>query len=1000
MLKGYKLRLLPVLFLVFSFVLAQSSMLTSARGEAAIQGVVMDALTGKPIPDAKVVIWDVYAYKRTVIETDAEGKYSFNVVPGNAYILYIYSDNEETEGFDYVPMKSYTFTVRTGETVNLTCYLVPGASVLLTGRIYDVRSRPARMYFVEVIDPLTGNPPIQNLKPDNFSLISSWGDSPDVKRMGLPRELVVIPAGVTVDLKVWTRSLTTRRPLRPVDIEFLVDNKGSHYHLSQGEAVEADLSWYSLRETIKIVRAYWDETWENLGNMESMGFYLGDLKGVMRSVRREIEAAEELWTQGKFLEAFNTLIEPYWVITVKVVYETSRMWMVAESSAVFMPLFPAFFAITMGFFLFEDTKKKMLSSCVFYMASFALLYYVYPGFQVVEKSRLLLISSSVFISVLFTVFGLPRMIKEPDVPSAYPLRAVLSVVFSMSKRNIKRRLSRGILTITSLAILVLAFTAFTSFGKALGILTEPVTGFHPPSSGILIKNLPLPWEEGIEEPYIRIVPEEVDTYREHPNVVLVSPLVWASAPEPDQPIGSLRIRDQEFEVFGILGIDPSLEVKVTNIGQTVISGNISDLESPGGVLISQEAADQLGVEVGDTLPFYLRSSGLYKNLTVVGIIDSASLSSVIDINGESILPFRKVTREGRVTYARVEASKVIILNWTALLEKGQPLADMSAISRLAIQLSDQGYVKEFVRGVVFSREYTVWVSANGQVRKFYLGEAVEMGGLAIVVPLLIVLLNVGLVMLSVVNERTREIFILTCVGFNPTHIASLFLAESIVMGLVGGGIGYLLGLSTYRLMSLFSIDIVVRQKLEWYWSVIGVLLSVGTAVLSAVRPATRASMKVTPSIVKKVKLSGKEKAKREEEIWRIYQSQRITMPVKIKDQEMVFFSSFFSTRMREMARGIYEKVRDYSESEVKTPEGDLVKRFNFKYVILGEPGEIVIVNELTATKKSGSEYYFLTLESKPEKPGIPGTYLDRTIRVLRDLLAEWEREREKILGET
>ena len=62
MLKGYKLRLLPVLFLVFSFVLAQSFVLTSARGEAAIQGVVMDALTGKAIPDAKVVIWDVYAY--------------------------------------------------------------------------------------------------------------------------------------------------------------------------------------------------------------------------------------------------------------------------------------------------------------------------------------------------------------------------------------------------------------------------------------------------------------------------------------------------------------------------------------------------------------------------------------------------------------------------------------------------------------------------------------------------------------------------------------------------------------------------------------------------------------------------------------------------------------------------------------------------------------------------------------------------------------------------
>lgn len=1000
MIKDYKLYFFVILSLVFPLILAQSLVQVSAKGEAVIQGTIMDSITSEPIPNATVIIWDVYSYTKTVVVTDAEGRYSVNVTSGNTYIIYVYFDDEETEGFDYVPKKSHTFTVMAEETVNLSCHLVPGASIMLTGRIYDVRSQSVRMYFVDVIDPLTSNLPTLNLKPDNFSLIFNWGDSPDVKRMGLPRNLVVVPAEVPVDLKVWTKSLSVRRPLVPVDIEFLIDNKGSHYKLSQGETVEADMSWYSLRETIKNVRTYWDEAWERLVSMESMGFYLGYLKGVMRSARRQIEAAETSWSQEKFLEAFTTLIEPYWVITVKVIYETNRMWLIAESSAMFMPLFPAFFAITMGFFLFEDSKRKIFSSCILYIASFALLYYVYPGFQVVERSRLLLMSSSVFISVLVVVFGLPRMIKEPDVPGAYSLRAVLSVVFSMGKRNIKRRLGRGLLTITSLAILVLAFTAFTSFDRALGMLSEPVPGFQPPSNGILIKNLPLPWEEGIAEPYLRITLQEVDVYREHPSVVLVSPLVWVSSSEPDQPIGFLRLGDEEFEIFGIIGIDPSSEVKITGIDQAIISGNVSGLESSTGVLISREAADHMGISVGDVLPFYLLTLGLYKNLTVVGVTDSDSLSHLIDLNGESILPFRKVTREGKVTYMRSDASKVIIVNWIVPLEKSQPLEEMAAISRIAIQFSNQANINEFVREIIFLREYTVWVSVDGRVTKFYLGEYVEMGGLAIVIPLLIVLLNVGLVMISVVNERKKEIFTLTCVGFNPTHIASLFLAESIVMGLVGGGIGYLLGLSTYRLMSLFSIDIVVRQKLEWYWSVIGVLLSVGAAVLSAVRPATKATMKVTPSLVKKIKLSEKERARREEEIWRVYQTQRITLPVRIEEREMTFFSSFLSTRMREMERGIYEKVKDYSESEVKTPEGNLIRHFNFNYVFFKEPEELVMVNKLTAVKKSGSKYYFLTLESKPKKPGVPGTYLDRIVKVIRDLLDKWEKEKERILGET
>jgi len=407
------------------------------------------------------------------------------------------------------------------------------------------------------------------------------------------------------------------------------------------------------------------------------------------------------------------------------------------------------------------------------------------------------------------------------------------------------------------------------------------------------------------------------------------------------------------------------------------------------------------VGVGDTVSFDLLGIGFYRNLTVVGVINSALLSGLKDLNGiDPLLPFKKVTQGGKIVYLTCDPSEVLVLNWETPLEEGQPLKDITAISRIVVQLSSQEDPNEFARNIVFGKDYTVWVSSNGKLTKFHLGESVEMGGLTLLVPLFIVLLNVGLVMISIVSERTREIYTLTCIGFNPTHIAALFLAESIVMGLVGGGLGYLLGMSSYRLMTLLSVDIAVRQKLEWYWSAIGVLLSVGAAILSAIRPASRAAMKVTPSLVKRVKLEGeREKTKREEDIWKIYQAQKIAMPIRIHEGEILFFSSYFSTRMQEMKGGMFERVKDYSEIEEETPEGDQIRRFTFTYAFLEEArGELTTVNELEARKRRENDYYSLSLESKPKTPGLPGTFLDRTIRLIRGILGEWEEEKLKIMG--
>ena len=74
-------------------------------------------------------------------------------------------------------------------------------------------------------------------------------------------------------------------------------------------------------------------------------------------------------------------------------------------------------------------------------------------------------------------------------------------------------------------------------------------------------------------------------------------------------------------------------------------------------------------------------------------------------------------------------------------------------------------------------------------------------------------LNVSMVMMNSVYERRKEIRTLSMVGLNPTHIGLIFVAEAIILGMVGGSLGYLAGLGFYRVMVLFGQELMVREKL-------------------------------------------------------------------------------------------------------------------------------------------------------------------------------------------
>jgi putative ABC transport system permease protein len=94
------------------------------------------------------------------------------------------------------------------------------------------------------------------------------------------------------------------------------------------------------------------------------------------------------------------------------------------------------------------------------------------------------------------------------------------------------------------------------------------------------------------------------------------------------------------------------------------------------------------------------------------------------------------------------------------------------------------------------------------------------------------------IMLVSVTQRTREIGLRLAVGATEWDVQFQFLAEAIVLSLIGGVVGLLLGFgSSYAVESLFEFP----TELTVSVFAIGALFAVGIGILFGYYPAKRAS---------------------------------------------------------------------------------------------------------------------------------------------------------------
>ena len=311
----------------------------------------------------------------------------------------------------------------------------------------------------------------------------------------------------------------------------------------------------------------------------------------------------------------------------------------------------------------------------------------------------------------------------------------------MTVRNLWRRRTRTGLTLLAIGVSIAVIVALG--GLAEGML-EAFTGMMGDSQTDLIA-----MEADIDSDFSAIDERVGARIAARPDVEAISGMIMTA------------INTEQMDMLLVFGYHPR-EFFIRRF--RIVEGE--PLAGRHQVIVGRQAAEQLGLDVGDTLRL------LDSNFRVVGIYETGQ-------------PFEEIgivigLREAQSLIGKPRQAQFYAIN---LRDPGQaeplqdelkatfPDIDFALTSELAESMSDFRVLEEMVEQISF---LAVFIGALGMLNT----------------------------MLMSVLERTREIGVLRALGWRRRQVLGIVLRESLVLGAVGGVCGIILGLGLGGLLAL------------------------------------------------------------------------------------------------------------------------------------------------------------------------------------------------------
>jgi len=268
---------------------------------------------------------------------------------------------------------------------------------------------------------------------------------------------------------------------------------------------------------------------------------------------------------------------------------------------------------------------------------------------------------------------------------------------------------------------------------------------------------------------IRDVPAEVAKLKQIPRVVGVSPAALGK--------GLLTAGADHQAPVTIKGVDPALEVTVTDIRKAMRSGSLdavrSGPEEMDGVVLGTDLAASLEVRLGDTVRLLTPD----QILTPMGAMSHQRAFKVVGIFSLGLYEFDS-------EYALVDlpvAERVFGKDKPDFLQLR--LDDMFASQTVAADIPKR-----------LGEEYATqdWAQMN---KSLFSALWLEKMAISITIGLIVMVaaLNIIASLVLLVMEKSRDIAILKTMGSSAASIRRIFMLQGLIIGLIGTGAGTLAG---------------------------------------------------------------------------------------------------------------------------------------------------------------------------------------------------------------
>jgi len=286
---------------------------------------------------------------------------------------------------------------------------------------------------------------------------------------------------------------------------------------------------------------------------------------------------------------------------------------------------------------------------------------------------------------------------------------------------------------------------------------------------------------------------EIDKLRKVPHVVGAAPAVLGQG---------LVSAARETTPIVIKGIDPKLEQQVTDVERAMQTGRLDALSAagdagPDGILLGKDLAAKLGVAVGDSVSVMTPEG----TLSPMGMIPRTRRLRVAGTFALGLYEFDS-------TYGYVSLDVALRLLGKQNDGRQADLIQLRVDDIYAAPAIGQSIPERLGKDYVAED----WAAMNGSLFSALWLEKVAVS-LAIGLIVMVAALNIVTSLILLVMEKHRDIAILKTMGASAKSITAVFMAQGLVIGIVGTSVGASAGYAVCQVLDRYKL---IRVPLDVY----------------------------------------------------------------------------------------------------------------------------------------------------------------------------------------